>query len=134
MVHPDKKVREVLFSVYPLSYRIKKVPLRKPAMKKRHFLNFIDTMRSIEERRDFMIEEVGIDMTTYEDLFFRVIEDLIQFSFNKTQVQIIQNYIFKLSSGDEWDGKITVLIGKEERQIDVGTSKKLWSVIEKLID
>ena len=54
------------------------------------FLNIIKNLKSIEERRDFMQDEIGMDMTTYEDKFFQVIEDLFKLSFNKPQISIIQ--------------------------------------------
>ena len=70
--NPRKKLREVLFSIHPLSYRIRTKELDKESMNKKLFVQIVKQLRKIEDRRDFMAEEIGMDMTTYEDQFFRV--------------------------------------------------------------
>ena len=77
-------------------------------MNKKLFIGVIKQLRQIEDRRDFMAEEIGMDMTTYEDQFFRVIEDLMKMHFNKEQLALIQMYLYQLVPGKEWDGTITV--------------------------
>ncbi len=67
MIDPKKKVREVLFSIHPLSYRIKFVEPPKSFMQKKLFIQIIKQLQKIEDRRDFMADEIGIDMTAYDD-------------------------------------------------------------------
>ena len=108
-VHPDKKVREVLFSMFPLSYRIKKVRIPTDIMDRRLFLDSIKTLLEIEDRKDFMLEEIGIDITAYEDMFFRVIENLFRLAFSESQTALIQElYILYLKPDKEWDGFINI--------------------------
>ena len=73
MVKPIKKIREVLFSLHPLSYRIRTKGLDRESMNKKLFTGVIKQLKKIEDRRDFLAEEIGMDMTTYEDQFFNVI-------------------------------------------------------------
>ena len=54
MVAPEKKLREVLFSLHPLSYRIKKKGLDKESMNKKLFTSVLTQLKKIEDRRDFM--------------------------------------------------------------------------------
>ena len=61
VAHPDNKVREVLFSMFPLSYRIKKVPIATDIMDRKLFIDSIKTLLEIEDRKDFMLQEIGID-------------------------------------------------------------------------
>lgn len=130
--NPTKRIREVLFSIHPLSYRIKRKQLDVESMNKKLFVGVLKQLRQIEERRDFMAEEIGMDMTTYEDQFFRVIEDLMKMHFNKEQLALIQMYLYQLVPDKEWDGKITVVDNKtkKEREVEFKTPHDVWDVIK----
>ena len=131
MVKPIKKIREVLFSLHPLSYRIRTKGLDKESMNKKLFTGVIKQLKKIEDRRDFMAEEIGMDMTTYEDQFFNVIEDLMKMSFNITQLGLIQMYLYTLSPDKTWDGTIVVEVGesKEEKVVNFKTPEDVWKVV-----
>lgn len=131
MVKPIKKIREVLFSLHPLSYRIKTKGLDKESMNKKLFTGVIKQLKKIEDRRDFMADEIGMDMTAYEDQFFNVIEDLMKMSFNKTQLGLIQMYLYTLSPDKTWDGTIVVEVGesKEEKIVNFKTPEDVWRVV-----
>lgn len=130
--NPTKRIREVLFSIHPLSYRIKRKQLDIESMNKKLFIQVMKQLRTIEERRDFMAEEIGMDMTAYEDQFFRVIEDLMKMHFNKEQLALIQMYLYQLVPDKEWDGKITVVDNKtkKEREVEFKTPQDVWDVIK----
>ena len=132
MIPPQKKIREVLYSLHKLSYRIKLKPLDKKSMNEKLFISVIDNLKRIEERRDFMQEEIGLDMTVYEEQFFDVIEDLIRMHFSKEQQALIQMYLYQLIPDKEWDGTITVEVGKkkEEKVVKFKTAKDVWDVIK----
>jgi len=133
VTHPDKKVREVLFSMFPLSYRIKKVPVATEVMDRKLFIDSIKTLLEIEDRKDFMLEEIGIDITAYEDLFFRVIENLFKIAFSDSQTELIQDYIYSLKPDKEWDGYVSInLTGEEEKLVDIKTPEKLWQLLQRV--
>jgi len=132
-VHPDKKVREVLFSMFPLSYRIKKVPVSSEIMDRKLFIDSIKTLLEIEDRKDFMQSEIGMDVTAYEDLFFRVIENLFKIAFSVSQTQLIQDYVYSLKPDKEWDGYVNIkLQNQEEQLVDIKTPEKLWNLLQKV--
>jgi len=133
----DKKeyIREVLKDIHKASYRIKPISTNlsnNTNMDRRSFRKIILALREIDERRDFMHEEIGMDMTQYEDKFFNIIEDLLKVVFNKSQLALIQMYLYQLFPDKEWDGKITVQIGKEEKEVNFKTVEEVWNVIKKL--
>ena len=136
MVTPNKKIREVLFSLHPISYRIRTKGLDKKAMDKKLFIEIVAQLKKIDERRDFMHEEIGMDMTQYEDQFFAVIENLMKMCFNKQQLGLIQTYLYTLSPDKTWDGKITVEVGanKEEKVLNFKTAEDVWTVIQRFKD
>jgi len=131
MIKPNKKIREVLFSIIPASYRIKKVPMSTELSDRKLFVETIKVLKKIEDRKDFMQSEIGMDVTAYEDMFFRVIENLFKIAFSKQQTQLIQDYLYDLSPDREWDGYLKIKIdNKEERMFDIKTPEKLWSVLK----
>jgi hypothetical protein len=129
MTDPKKRIRQTLFSIHPLSYRIKVKEPDKESMDKKLFIQVIKQMRTIEERRDFMQEEIGMDMTTYEDQFFAVIENLMKMHFNKEQLALIQMYLYQLVPDKEWDGTITIEKNKKESIVPFKTPVDVWDVV-----
>ena len=134
MIDPKKKLRQVLFSIHPLSYRIKVTEPDKDTMDKKLFIEVMKQLKQIEERRDFMAEEIGMDMTAYEDQFFGVIENLMKMHFNKEQLALIQMYLYQLVPDKEWDGTITIEQNKEEEVVPFKTPDDVWDVIKKFQD
>jgi hypothetical protein len=129
MIEPRKKVRQVLFSIHQLSYRIKEKSPSNEHMNKKIFIEVLEQLKLIEERRDFMEEEIGMDMTQYEDQFFSVIENLFKLAFNKQQLGLIQLYLYQLVPDKEWDGTITIELGKEEKVVNFKTPEDVWNTI-----
>jgi len=131
--HPKKKLREVLFSIHPLSYRIRELTPDKETMNKKLFIEVITQLKKIEDRRDFMQEEIGMDMTMYEEQFFSVIENLMKMHFKKEQLALIQLYLYQLVPDKEWDGTITIENNKKEQTVNFKTPEDVWDVIKTLI-
>lgn len=129
---PIKKLREVLYHIHPLSYRIKSAQPDQTFMHKKYFIEIIDTLKKIEDRRDFMQAEIGMDMTMYEEQFFLVIENLLKLHFSKEQLALIQLYLYQLVPDKEWDGNITIEVSNTEKTVPFKTSLDVWNVINSL--
>ena len=134
MIEPKKRIRQTLYSIHPLSYRIKAKHPDKDTMNEKLFIEVIKQMRQIEERRDFMQEEIGMDMTAYEDQFFHVIENLMKMHFKKEQLALIQMYLYQLVPDKEWDGTITIEKDKIEQVVPFKKPEDVWNVIKKFQD
>ena len=132
MIDPKKKLRETLFSIHKLSYRIKAVEPPRDLMEKKLFIEIIDTLRKIEERRDFMQDEIGMDMTAYEDQFFVVIENLLKLHFNQDQLALIRLYLYELHPDKDWDGTITIEKNEKEQVVNFKTASDVWQIISTL--
>jgi len=132
MIDPKKRLRQVLYSIHPLSYRIKVTEPPKEFMDKKLFIEIIEGLKKIEDRRDFMQEEIGMDMTVYEDQFFHVIENLMKLHFNKEQLAIIQLYLYQLVPDKDWDGTITVQKEDKEEIVKFKEAIDVWNVISSL--
>jgi hypothetical protein len=124
-------VRIVLKNYIDLNYRIKVREPNRETMNKRIFIKIIKQLKEIEERRDFLADEIGLDMTQYEDQFFAVIENLFKLAFNKSQLGLIQMYLYQLLPDKDWDGKITIEQDKSELIVDFKSPIDVWNVIKK---
>lgn len=131
MIDSKKRIRQTLYSIHPLSYRIKVKYPSKETMNRKLFIEVLKQMRQIEERRDFMQEEIGMDMTAYEDQFFSVIENLMKMHFSKEQLALIQMYLYQLVQDKEWDGTITIEKNKKEKKVPFKKPEDVWDVIIK---
>jgi hypothetical protein len=129
MIEPKKRIRQTLYSIYPLSYRIKPLTPDREVMEKKLFIEILDGLKRIDERRDFMHSEIGMDMTVYEDQFFHVIENLLKIHFSKEQLALIQMYLYQLVPDKDWDGKITIEKGKQEQVVPFKKPEDVWNVI-----
>lgn len=130
MIEPKRKLRQVLFSLHSLSYRIKEIKPSEEAMTRKLFIEILDELKRIEDRTDFLQGEIGMDMAAYENSFFRVIENLMKLAFNKEQLALIQLYLYQLVPDKEWDGTITIEKEKQEKIVNFKTPADVWDVIK----
>ena len=115
-----------------LKYRIRERPVSAEVMHKQLFIESIGILKEINDRTDFLIDEIGIDTTPYEDKFFRVIENLMRIAFNKQQIFLVQMYLNDIPNvDDDWDGTITVQVGKKEEKVEFKTPEDVWNAIQK---
>lgn len=125
-----KRIRQAINQSIPAKYIIRNKEIDFETMRKSAFISILKDLKEIEDRRDFMEQEIGMDVTAYEDKFFRVIENLMKISFNKPQLGMIRTYLYELLPDKEWDGKVTISVGKgKEQTLDAKTPEQLWSLI-----
>ena len=131
MVH-KKELRKVLNNYLKGNVSIKEKDMAREVIEKKLFIENIILLREIEDRRDFMEEEIGVDMSTYEDKFLQVIENLFKIHFSKEQFALIQYYLYQVPTIADWDGKIDLSDGKEMITVDFETPEQVWNVISSL--
>ena len=125
------RVRRTFNTYYDLRVRIVTKEIDQSVKNKSLFINIIKNLKEIEDRRDFMQDEIGMDMTSYEDKFFVVIEDLFKFSFNKPSIGIIQAFLYETTRPEEWDGTVTLEVGKKgTKTYDLKTPEHLWNIVQ----
>ena len=131
MLKEKERIRKILKRSIAASFIIKKKELPKEEMDKRTFTEVIKHLKDIEDRRDFMQSEIGMDVTQYEDKFFAVIEGLFKIAFNQTQLSLIQTYLYQRCPDKEWDGTITLeKDGAEPTTYRFKTPEEVWDVIK----
>ena len=126
------KIRQTLTTQYNLSYRIKECSLDKPTMNRKLFIKVLNQLKELEDKSDFLVGELGIDLSVYEDTFYSIIYNLMKMSFNKQQLTFIDLYLNDLSLDPDWDGTITVQVDDKEKRVNFETPADVWNVINKL--
>lgn len=129
-----KELRKALNNYLRGSVTIKERDMARDVMEKKLFVESITLLREIEDRRDFMESELGLDMSQYEEKFLQVIENLFKVHFNKEQFALIQYYIYQVPTIVDWDGKLDLSDGKEMITVDFETPEQVWTVITSIVN
>ena len=127
-----KVLREVVSNYLQTSVRISQRGLSGNVMEKKLFIESILLLREIEDRKDFMESELGVDMSVYEEKFLQVIENLFRMNYNKEQMELIQYYLYKIPLVDDYDGKIDLSDGKNVVTVKFETPEDVYNVVTSL--
>ena len=102
----------------------------KGLIKKEAFCRFIDNYKFANDRTLLLKTDFAVDFVNFEEAFVQSIEALLEASFNKNQVQIIQWWLYdKWSAGDEVLQLNNVETGDE---IPSDTPEELWDLVQSL--
>jgi hypothetical protein len=71
-------------------------------------------------------------MSTYEEKFLQIIENLFRMYFSKEQMALIQYYLYQVPLIENWDGKIDISDGKEMMTVEFETPEQVWNVISSI--
>lgn len=112
--------------------RISERDLDASTMEKNLFIESIVLLKEIEDRRDFMESELGLDMSLYEEKFLQVVENLFKIHYNKEQLALIQYYLYQVPLLDTFDGTINLSDGKELITVKFETPEHVYNVVNSL--
>lgn len=127
-----REIRNVVNTYTGSKITIKQMHMAQDILDKKLFINSLVLLREIDDRRDFMEQELGVDLTIYEEKFLQVIENLFRMHFNKEQLALIQHYVYIVPTVQDWDGKVDITDGKEIITVDFETPEQVWNVITSL--
>ena len=127
-----KELRKTLNNYLKGNVQIKERDMARDVIEKKLFIESIILLREIEDRRDFMEEEIGMDMSLYEEKFLQIIENLFRVHFTKEQFSLIQYYLYQVPTIQDWDGLIDISDGKDMITVKFETPDEVWTVINSL--
>lgn len=127
-----KVLRQEISSYLKGKLVIREKEMARDMLNKKLFIENIILLREIDDRRDFMEEELGVDMSVYEHKFLQVIENLFRIHFSKEQFALIQYYLYQVPTLSEFDGTIDITDGKEMITVNFQTPEDVWNVIESI--
>lgn len=124
------KVKKVLYNLYSVPFSLKQTELDNSNLNLNLFLEVISSLQAIEQRRMYLAENIGIDITGLEDVYFQVIENLLNLTFNKNQLTLLHKYLYELSPDNEWDGYVQLKVGKTKKKVLIKTPRQLWDTLQ----
>ncbi len=126
-----KDIHKVLKNSLNLRFNIKALSPSPEQIQKNLFIDSLKIMIEIQDRSEFMISELGMDLIAYEDKYYRVIENLFKMHFNQQQLSLIQMYLYELRPDKSWDGMIELDLqkGDEPKVVKFKEPKEVWDVI-----
>ena len=124
------KVKKVLYNLYSVPFSLKQTELDNSNLNLNLFLEVISSLQAIEQRRMYLAENIGIDITGLEDVYFQVIENLLNLTFNNNHLTLLHKYLYELSPDNEWDGYVQLKVGKTKKKVLIKTPRQLWDTLQ----
>lgn len=128
----ERVTRQVISNCLKVKPIFRKKPMPKGTLDKKLFIEIIETLRQIEDKRWFMEEEIGVDLSMYEENYFIVIENLLKMHYSKEQIALINYYVYQIPKLETFDGTVEITDGKGTIVVDMRTPEQLWNVIVSL--
>lgn len=121
-----KKAIDDLLKVNTSFKRKKKNALEK---KKELFYNIINGIQALDARSSLANADLRIDMSSYDEAFYQVIDALILYIFGKDGYELINFYLYEKINPD---GSINSLVDDNDNEVNLDTPEDLWNVLVKL--
>ena len=127
-----KAIREIINNSLQTKVRLVEKDIAIDIMEKKLFIDSILLLKEIDDRRDFMESELGLDMSVYEEKFLQVVENLLRIHYSKEQLALIQFYLYQVPLIDGYDGKIDLADGKEVITVEFETPEDVYKIINSI--
>ena len=86
-------------------------------------------MYATSKQREVQLEKKDLEMKiAHLERELEIVTD----SFNKAQQALIQTYLYNLLPDPDWDGTVTVEVGKTVTQMPFKTPEEVWEVLQKI--
>jgi hypothetical protein len=127
-----KAIRGIIGNFLQTNLRISEKNIPSDVMEKKLFIESILLLKEIDDRRDFMESELGVDMSVYEEKFLQVVENLFKIHYNKEQLALIQFYLYQVPLIENYDGKIDLEDGKAVITVQFETPEDVYIIVSSL--
>lgn len=128
----SRQVRKVVMTALGGTVTVRKKQPSAEVLEKKLFIQCIEILKQIEDESQFAVEELGIDLTTYEEKFLIVINNLLSLHFNKEQHTLIMYYVYQAPSNEEFDGTVSIEVHNKKEKYPLKTPEDLWKIVNKL--
>jgi hypothetical protein len=91
------------------------------------FVKIIDRLILAEERSVALDESFDLNLEKYNQVFFDIIQDLLSYTFNKEQMNLLNFYMYDRYCAD---GTVLDLVDQEGNHVPLDSATDLWSVLK----
>ncbi len=106
--------------------KVKRVRKNAESIKKALFVGVIDKIVMLEERAIIVEEAFQIDLKKYNDPYQTIIEDLFSLMFSKSQINLIDFYLYDRHAAD---GTVVPLRSEDGEELKLENASDLWNLI-----
>ena len=134
LLNQKKEIQEMLEKILGAPLDLKFLPNPDEEKLKIDFHRIISNLEFVWKRQ-LELEKYEVDLSTYDDKFFRIIEDIIHFCFDAEAAEAILFYIYARTTED---GQIQLFTDPQGKHHKFESIDDLWEymlvVAEKLMD
>ena len=109
--------------------QLKKKKLKKHPAEKTLFVNIIKAWKESLDRETFLTLETGTNLSEHNNLYYKIISDLVTYKFGPETSELIHFYIYESQNPD---GTINYLKDENGNVIKLETPENLWELIQKI--
>jgi hypothetical protein len=126
-----KELKEVIEQILGAPLNINVISSTEEDKLKNEFVRVIDLFESVWKRQNKLEDEMGLDFSSYDDDFFRVIEGIIHFSFDPVAAEAIMFYIYSRYDAED---KLIPFTDEEGEEHLLANAEDLWEYLLYLTD
>jgi hypothetical protein len=93
------------------------------------FEKVILTLEEIEIRAIILGNDLGLDLSTYDEKFYQVIDGLLGLHFGKEANEVIFFYLYERLNPD---GSMNSLIDKNDNRVELNSPSDLWEIVKQI--
>jgi len=93
------------------------------------FEKVILTLEEIETRAIILGNDLGLDLSTYDEKFYQVIDGLLGLHFGKEANEVIFFYLYERLNPD---GSMNSLIDKNDNRVELNSPSDLWEIVKQI--
>jgi hypothetical protein len=111
-----------------------RISRNKKSQEKEIFIDIINTLEHCWIRTNFLHEDLKIDFYTYEEAYYRMVEDLILLKYGETAGNLILWYVYDRFDADgSLLGLEITFPNKPTKTFYLKNPLELWNLIEKVL-
>lgn len=123
-------VKDKLLKKLGVSFSVSSKQIEGYDLDRELFIQSIELLIEIDERQQFMLEELGVDLITFEDKHFRVIENLFNMLFSTEQLMFVEKFVYDRPKKGVKKMVTVHLEDEEPRRMPFNTPEDLWEIIQ----
>jgi len=110
---PKKDFKKFFQKMFDIPVEIQGVVLTPQELDRKNFIAFVNNYKTAVFRSQEIQEKFGLDLWSWEDMFAKSLEGLINYSFTPESVEVILWYIYEHTLAEE-EGDYVVTYGEDE--------------------
>jgi hypothetical protein len=110
---PKKDFKKFFQKMFDTPVEMQGVVLTPEELSKKNFIIFVDNYKTATFRSQEITDKFGLDLWSWEDIFAKSLEGLINYSFTPETVEVILWYVYEHSLAED-EGDYVVTYGEDE--------------------